>query len=178
MAKRRLLAGLIFSLSLIASVVAAPPTTAIIGTPPQPGWTQLSPGQKEILAPLARDWDAMESLRKKQWLGIAERYPNMKPNEQLRVQARMQEWVRMTPEQRAKVRDTYKDFSQLPAEQKKAVKEKWNAYRSLSPEEQQRLREGGKSTQLLTPVAEPVSSAEPTAAPATEPPASEAGIAQ
>ncbi|HEX6734897.1 MAG TPA: DUF3106 domain-containing protein [Azonexus sp.] len=127
----------------------------------------MNSAQKEILAPLAKDWDAMESVRKKQWLGIAERYPRMKPNEQARVQARMQEWVRLTPEQRAKVRDSYKDFNQLPAEQKQTVKEKWKAYVNLPAEERQRLREEGKSAQLLAPPAEPVVAEESVPAPPT-----------
>jgi len=97
----------------------------------------------------------MENVRRKKWQGIADRYPGMKADEQLRMQERMREWARLTPEQRAKVRDSYKDFNQLPAEQKTAVKQKWEAYSSLPAEEKQRVREGGKSAQLLTPPAPP-----------------------
>ncbi len=93
----------------------------------------------------------MENVRRKKWLGIAERYPTMKPEEQVRMQERMREWARLTPEQRAKVRDTYKDFNQLPPEQKQTVKQKWEAYSSLSEEEKQRARESGKSSRLLAP---------------------------
>lgn len=105
--------------------------------------------QKAILAPLAKDWDTMENIRKKKWLGIAERYPAMRHAEQQRMQKRMYEWATLTSEQRGKVRDTYKDFKQLPPEQKKLVRQKWKAYSNLSAEEKQRLRETGKSTQLL-----------------------------
>lgn len=110
----------------------------------------------------------MESVRKKKWLGIADRYPTMKASEQARMQDRMREWVRMTPDQRSKVRDSYKDFNQLPAEQKQTVKEKWKAYLSLSAEERQRLREAGKSAQLLAPApttSEAISPATPTETP-------------
>jgi len=120
----------------------------------------LNPQQKNILAPLAGDWDKMENIRRKKWLGIVERYPNMKPDEQKRMQDRMHEWANLTPEQRAKVRNSYKDFNQLPPEQKQVVKQKWDAYTNLPPEQQQRLREGGKSSKLLTPPAEPASPAE------------------
>ncbi len=97
----------------------------------------------------------MESVGKKKWLGIADRYPSMSPKEQRRVIERMREWARLTPQQRAKVRDSYKDFNQLPPEQKKTVKEKWKAYSNLPAEERQRVREEGRSAQLLAPPPEP-----------------------
>jgi hypothetical protein len=154
MVKRRHIRGVILCLALLASTTfAAPPTTVVIGTLPQPGWSQLSPQQKTILAPLASDWEQMENVRKKKWLGIAERYPTMKPDEQVRTQERMKEWANLTPAQRAKVRDAYKDFNQLPVDQKNTVKQKWEAYSNLPPEEKQRIRESGKSAQLLNPPA-------------------------
>lgn len=156
MVKRRYIGGIILSLALAAPVAAQPPTTVVIGTPPQPGWSLLSAQQKAILAPLATEWDKLDNVRRKKWLAIAERYPGMRPEEQRRMQDRMREWANLTPEQRAKVRDSYKDFNQLPAEQKQAVKQKWEAYSNLPPEEQQRMRQEGKSSQLLAPpVVEP-----------------------
>lgn len=138
------------SLLLNIAIAAEPPTTAVIGTPPQPAWAQLSTQQKAILAPLAKDWDNLENIRKKKWLAIAERYPAMKQDDQQRMQDRMREWAGLSPTERSKVRDTYKDFKQLPAEQKQVVKQKWQAYSNLPPEERQRLRESGKSSKLLT----------------------------
>jgi hypothetical protein len=135
MVKRRLVGGVILSLTLIAAVNAQAPTTAVIGTLPQPAWAQLSPQQKTILAPLINNWDKMDNIGRKKWLGIAERYPSLKTDEQHRLQDRMREWSSLTPEQRAKVRGTYKDFNQLPPEQKQVVKQKWEAYSNLPPEE-------------------------------------------
>jgi len=151
MAKRRYTGGVILCFFLAFPVVAEPPKTVLIGTLPQPAWSQLSAQQKLILAPLVNDWEKMENVGKKKWLGIADRYPSMKPDEQLRTQDRMREWARLTPEQRTKIRDSYKDFNQLPAEQKTAVKQKWEAYSNLPIEEKQRVRETGKSTRLLAP---------------------------
>lgn len=151
MAKRRFLGAVSLALVLAAPVIAEPPTTVVIGTLPQPGWEALSPQQKTILAPLVTDWHNMENLARKKWLGIAERYPNMKPDEQRRVQERMREWASLTPEQRNKVRGTYKDFTQLPPEQKAVVKQKWEAYSNLPSDEKQRIRESGRSGKLLQP---------------------------
>lgn len=151
MAKRRFLGRLILCLAIAGSVSAEPPTSVIIGTPPQPTWAQLNAPQRNILAPLANDWDTMENVRRKKWLGIAERYPTMNADEQQRTQVRMREWAALKPEQRTKVRDTYKDFNQLPPEQKKLVKQKWEAYSNLPADEKQRIRESGKSAKLLAP---------------------------
>lgn len=145
-------------------MAAEPPATAIIGTPPQPAWSQLNSQQKSVLSPLAKEWDNLENIRKKKWLGIADRYPSMKPDEQLRMQQRMRDWAVLTPEQRTRARDTFKDFNQLPPEQKQVVKQKWEAYANLPPEDQQKARESGKSSKLLapsTPLA-PISPASPT----------------
>jgi hypothetical protein len=161
MVKRRLLGGVILCFALNTAIAAETPTTVIIGTPPQPGWNQLKLQQKDILAPLAGDWDKMENIRRKKWLGIAERYPNMKQDEQQRMQDRMREWANLTPDQRTQIRSSYKDFNQLPPEQKQVVKQKWDAYTNLPAEQQQRLREGGKSSKLLARPGESTSS--PTA---------------
>ncbi|UCV21828.1 DUF3106 domain-containing protein [Ferribacterium limneticum] len=170
MVKRRLLGGVILCFCLTAVIAIEPPTTAIIGTPPQPAWTQLNIQQKNILAPLAKNWDSMENISKKKWLGIADRYPNMKLDEQQRTQDRMREWANLTPEQRAKVRSSYKDFNQLPPEQKQVVKQKWDAYTNLPPEQQQRLREKSKSSKLLAPPTNsPSAATTSTAAPSTTP---------
>lgn len=156
MVKRRYIGGVILSLALAGPLAAQPPTTAVIGTPPQPGWSLLSTQQKAVLTPLAMEWDKLDNIHRKKWLGIAERYPTMNPDEQRRVQDRMREWATLTPEQRAKVRDSYKEFNQLPSEQKQTVKQKWEAYSNLPPEERQRVRQEGKSSQLLAPpVVEP-----------------------
>jgi hypothetical protein len=157
MVERRFLGGLILATLFAGTTLAAePPTTAVIGTPPQPGWSLLRPEQKEVLSPLAADWDKMDNIRRKKWLGIVDRYPKMTPDEQRRVQERMREWAALTPDQRAKIRDSYREFNQLPAEQKQVVKQKWEAYSSLPPDEKDKVRQGGKSSRLLaTPADQP-----------------------
>lgn len=138
---KRHLGGIALCAALIAPAWAQAPTSAVIGTPPQPSWSGLSTDERTILAPLSKDWDDMENFRKKKWLGIADRYSRMRPLEQARVQIRMREWAAMTPEQRNKARDSYKEFTQLPPEKKRVMKQKWEAYSSLSPEERQRIKQ-------------------------------------
>lgn len=138
---KRLLGGIALCVCLAMPVWADAPTTTVIGTPPQPTWNQLTPQERTTLAPLGSEWDKMENYRRKKWLGIAERFSRMTPEEQRRIQERMREWALMTPEQRSKVRDIYKEFKQLPPEKKQAVKEKWETYSKLPEEEKAKLKQ-------------------------------------
>lgn len=135
MAFRAVVTGLILLFSLIS------PAHAVVPELRQPAWAELTQEQKQILAPLSRDWDKMEAFRKKQWLGIAKRYPAMKPEEQARIQRRMQDWVSLTPEQRAQARTQYKSLKTAPPEKKQAIRQKWEQYKELPDEEKKRLAE-------------------------------------
>lgn len=152
MAFRALFTGLILAFSLISPAQAAVPELR------QPAWAELSLEQKQILSPLSRDWDKMEAFRKKKWLGIAKRYPTMKPEEQARVQRRMQDWVSLTPEQRTQARTQYKSLKTAPPEHKEAIKKKWDLYKELPDEEKKRLAEkaASKKTSLKPGTAKPL----------------------
>ena len=101
---------------------------------PRPLWSELSPKQQAVLAPLAADWDNLDTTRRKKWVTIANRYPKMKPDEQQRLQSRMQAWAKLTPAQRRVARDNYKSLRQLPRPQRGEVHEKWQQYQqSFSP---------------------------------------------
>lgn len=159
---KRLAGGIALTAFLLAAQAHADlPTTAVIGTPPQPTWSKLTLDQRVVLAPLATEWDNLENVRRKKWLVIAERYPSLNPDEQRRVHDRMREWALLTPEQRGKVRDSYKEFNQLPAEQKKAVKQKWETYSSLTEEERAQVRKERERPKSQTP--ESPASSEPAA---------------
>ncbi|MDP2108646.1 MAG: DUF3106 domain-containing protein [Rhodocyclaceae bacterium] len=106
----------------------------------QPNWSVLSTEQKTILAPLAAEWEAMESFRRKKWLGIAQRYPGMSPEEQASVQRNMKEWARLAPAERKAAREKFKALQQYPVEERLAVKQKWDEYSTLSQEKRDRLK--------------------------------------
>lgn len=156
MAQQTLQRGVITALILWAELFAtlcplpagadALSTSAIIATPPQPNWAELSASQHQILAPLAQDWNNMEYFRRKKWLGIAERYNRMTPDEQMRLQERMREWADLTPDQRRTVREKYKNIKRLPSEKKEVVKQKWEEYATLPDEEKQKLKDQAPAT--------------------------------
>ena len=101
-------------------------------------WAELTAEQQHILAPLKADWDSLESERRRKWLGIAKRYPAMKPEEQARVQRRMQAWAKLTPEQRRQARENYKRMAKS-GKQRGKLREHWAEYQLLPPQERQEL---------------------------------------
>lgn len=101
-----------------------------------PSWASLTPQQKTALSPLALEWDKMGELRKKKWLGIAEKYSAMKPEEQTRMHERMSAWVKLTPEQRMDARENFARSTQIDQEQKSV---RWQQYQQLTEEQKKQL---------------------------------------
>lgn len=114
----------------VAPAKAAPPAAV------HPLWTELSPAQQQALAPLAPEWDKLDSFRKNKWLAIGNKYAAMKPEEQQRVQERMRDWVKLTPEQRRIARESYARAKKLRPDQKT---EQWQRYQQLPEEQKQQL---------------------------------------
>jgi len=106
--------------------------------PVRPTWAELNAEQQQILAPLKDDWVNLELERRKKWIGIAKRYPRMKPEEQARMQRRMQAWAKLTPEQRRQARESYKNIAK-DKERHGNLREQWAEYQALPPEERQTL---------------------------------------
>lgn len=100
----------------------------------KPQWTELSSDQQAALLPLSGEWDQLDSVRKNKWLIIIDKYPSMKPDEQQRLQERMQDWVKLTPEQRRRARENFVHAKKLGADRKSA---QWEQYQQL-PEEQKK----------------------------------------
>ena len=164
------------------------PAYAVVPPLRQPTWVELTPEQKQILAPLSGEWDKLESFRQQKWLGIAQRYPAMNAEEQSRIQRRMKDWVKLSPEERKAARAKYKNLQKAPPEHKEAFKQKWHEYKQLPEEEKQRLNEAAKARPqpkpgkaakapvtigtsnppAAAPVATPAAPAAPTVSPAQQ----------
>lgn len=143
-----ILGGLVALSPTFSPVWAAAPSDspALIATPPQPAWSDLTIPQKIVLAPLSDDWDSLEYFRQKKWLTIAARFTAMSPEEQRRVQRQMQEWGKLTPLQRQIARENFKATSQLPNNKRQELKQKWEAYSSLPEEEKARFKAKATNT--------------------------------
>ena len=133
---RRALTRALAALVLAATVLtagAAPPQKS------KPAWAELTASQQQVLAPLKADWDQLTTSRKANWVGIANRYASMKPEEQKRIQDRMQSWAKLSPEQRRVARERYKSMGKLPPEKRQALQQHWAEYQALPPGEKRML---------------------------------------
>ncbi len=99
-------------------------------------WADLTQAQRQVLAPLATEWDKIEDIRKKKWLKIANKFSIMKPSEQQRMQERMRDWAKLTPEQRRVARESYARSKKLNPAQKSA---QWRQYQQLPEEQKKKL---------------------------------------
>ncbi len=151
-----------FGLILAVALWLAAPLSHAVVVPPlsQPSWAQLTAEQKRVLAPLAGEWDKMEGFRRKKWLGIAQRYTSLTPDEQARIQRRMTDWAKLTPDERKRARDQYMSLQNAPPEKKEAVKQKWQEYKELPESEKARL----KAEAVKKPTPRPAPSKTPAAA--------------
>jgi hypothetical protein len=109
-------------------------------------WATLAPAQQAALAPLKRDWQGIDALRKQKWLEIAARFPSMPAEERQRVQDRMTEWARMTPEERGRARLQFQEVRQISPQDRQA---RWDAYLALPAEDRRAL---AKSATTVPPV--------------------------
>lgn len=140
------LRALLLSASLLLGLLAGSPGLA--AATEGAAWSALTVSQKQILAPLQKDWPSLDAQRRQKWLEVASRFGDLPVAEQERVKERMVEWARMTPGQRARARLVFQEARQLPADERQA---RWEAYRSLSPEARQAL------AQRAAPVPRPAS---------------------
>ena len=132
--QRHLLNLLIWGLAAGGSAWAA-------GAATDASWAKLTPAQKQILAPLQRDWATIEGPRRAKWLEVAARFPNMPADERERVQARMADWAHLTPAERSRARLQFQEARQVPTDERQA---KWQEYQALSAEERNSLAQRAK----------------------------------
>ena len=118
------------------------------GPPPaRPGveegvrWNELKPAQRAALKPLEHDWSGIDATRKQKWIEMSGRFQKMSPDEQARLQARMNEWTKLSPQERGTARLNFQEAKQLPAQDRQA---RWDAYQALPPEKRRELAERAK----------------------------------
>lgn len=110
-------------------------------------WSSLSIEQKQALNSLSKEWDSMDELHQKKWLGIAGKYSTMSVEDKTRVQQRVNDWVKLTPKQRMDVRENFTKSSNLTQEKKS---EQWQQYQQLSDEEKKQLANEAKTKKSIT----------------------------
>ncbi|WP_170133683.1 DUF3106 domain-containing protein [Undibacterium pigrum] len=105
----------------------------------KPGWKELNASQQKALLPLQAHWETLDEKSRAKWLGIANRYVSLNPDEQKRIQKRMEAWAQLSPEQKQIARLNYSQAKKLEAAQKSR---QWEAYQQLPAEQKQLLASG------------------------------------
>ncbi|MGV3571180.1 MAG: DUF3106 domain-containing protein [Ramlibacter sp.] len=113
-----------------------------------PTWSELTPQQREALAPLTGSWSKLSEAHKRKWLALSANFPAMPPPEQARLHTRMAEWAALSPQQRTQARMNFAESKAVPAGDKKA---KWEAYQALPPEEKRKLAAGARAAKPAAP---------------------------
>lgn len=118
---------------------------AVGGTQAQPGtapsWDELTPQQRQALAPLRPQWPELGDARRQAWLEVATRMPTLPAEERLRLQARMAGWSKLTPAERGTARLQFQEAQRWTPQDRQA---RWQAYQSLHPEARRVLAERWK----------------------------------
>ena len=149
--RRTLLAGaaavsaLLFGSAAVAQVKPAAPAAG-------PAWNQLSPQQREALAPLAGDWAGMPAENKRKWLEIAAKYPQLSPEGKERMQARMAEFAKLTPEQKRTARENFQRAYELPRESRESAVQQ---YQALPDDKKKELTERSQQRKAASKAPEP-----------------------
>ncbi len=127
----------------LAAATQPAPTT-------QPLWTELTSAEQTALRPLAANWDTMGLGQKRKWITVAKDYDKLPPAQQIKLHARMTDWVSLSPQQRATARQNFAQHKELTdgltSEQRKA---QWQAYQALSPEEKRKLSDGAQRPSVV-----------------------------
>jgi len=135
LAAAALVAAVGFGASAASAASSAPATAAAAKADAGgPLWNELSPAHRQVLAPLANDWNGLDSRSKERWIDVAGRFPKMPPDEQKRATQRMGEWAHMSIQQRTQARTVFQETRGLSKQERE---ERWKAYQAL-PEEKKR----------------------------------------
>lgn len=138
----------------------------------KPLWRNLTPAQQAALQPLQEEWDALDGVRKRKWLELANHFASMSPTEQERVHQRMREWMKLTPAQRTLARENYARSKKIDPGKKSAT---WQSYQQLPEDEKKKLAAAAREKKLAASAGKPGAAARPGAKQSTPAPACPAG---
>ena len=118
------IAGLLAATLLLGTAVARADSEASSrGARPGVPWQQLSPEQRQVLAPYRERWNQLP------------------PGRQQAIARGAERWQQMTPEQREQMHERWRDATPQDREQ---AREKWH---DATPEQRDKMREHGNQKQ-------------------------------
>lgn len=113
----------------------------------KPEWLELTSSQKIALLPLRDNWRYLGDTSKRKWIALSNNFQAMAPAEQVKLHARMNDWVSLSQQQRMEARLNFTKSKLLPKSHKSAT---WEAYQALSPEDKTRLAHAEKEKKSST----------------------------
>jgi hypothetical protein len=109
----------------------------------QPLWQDLPRVEQQVLQPFEAQWNSWPAAEKRRWQTLAQRMPDMTPDQQARALQRIDEWAALSPDQQRLALRNYRLARQLTADERKA---QWERYTQMTAEEKRKLRADGAAS--------------------------------
>ena len=109
----------------------------------QPLWQDLPRVEQQVLQPFEAQWNSWPATEKRRWQTLAQRMPDMTPDQQARALQRIDEWAALSPDQQRLALRNYRLARQLTADERKA---QWERYTQMTAEEKRKLRADGAAS--------------------------------
>lgn len=129
------------ALSSVAAAQTAPPAVATDHVAGPVAWSQLSPDQRRLLAPLHDQWQQLPAARQQRLATHADQWAGLSPEHQQLIRQRLARWAAMTPIQRRELRANARAFRELPPAERARVSAAYRHFQMMSPAERRALRE-------------------------------------
>jgi hypothetical protein len=134
------------SFTLSAGSLQKKPATKVVEAT-KPAWIDLTASQKIALLPLRDNWHFLGDTSKRKWIALSVNFQLLAVAEQVKLHARMNEWVALSQQQRTEARLNFTQSKLVPQSHKSAT---WEAYQALSPEDKKRLARVEKEKKSLS----------------------------
>ncbi len=102
-------------------------------------WSQLSPGQRQVLAPLHQQWNRMPARRQQHLAMRAQDWAQLPLQRRAMVSARIGRWAGMDRQQRQQAMRGADRFRDLPETDRKRLMETWQRFQTLPPQQRREL---------------------------------------
>lgn len=100
-------------------------------------WSELSPKQQELLAPLKDNWNSMTRAQQERWLKVGRKYENEPAERQATMRERVSSWSELSPREKAAARENYKALKEKRQGERNSS---WNSYKSLDQEKREEFK--------------------------------------
>lgn len=101
-------------------------------------WSELSPKQQELLAPLENEWNSMTDSQRERWLKVGRKYEGEPAERQAIMRERVSTWSGLSPREKAAARENYKALKEKRQGERNSS---WNSYQSLDPKKRDEFKD-------------------------------------